>query len=81
MEVQLQQTKKDPAIVMSCDNRGSDKEFLFQKHDLTTVPCATEIKEEVIVLSATVPEVFCRVIRLFSMVTCTCNGYTPLIRF
>ncbi|KAK1581479.1 hypothetical protein Q3G72_006332 [Acer saccharum] len=56
MVVQLQQTKKDPAIVMSCDNRASDKEFLFQKHDLTTAPCATEIKEEVNVLSATVPE-------------------------
>ncbi|KAK2663162.1 hypothetical protein Ddye_001736 [Dipteronia dyeriana] len=56
MVVQLQQTKKDPAIVMSCDNRGSDKEFLFQKHDLTSVPCATEIKEEVTVLYATVPE-------------------------
>ncbi|KAI9154091.1 hypothetical protein LWI28_020789 [Acer negundo] len=56
MVVQLQQTKKDPPIVMSCDNRGSDKEFLFQKHNLTTAPCATEIKEEVTVLSATVPE-------------------------
>ncbi|KAL5739473.1 hypothetical protein ACOSQ2_028653 [Xanthoceras sorbifolium] len=56
MVVQLQQTKKDPSIVMSYDNRGSDKECLFPKHDLTTAPCATESKEEITVLSAPVPE-------------------------
>ncbi|KAK3205063.1 hypothetical protein Dsin_019109 [Dipteronia sinensis] len=59
MVVQLQQTKKDPSIVMSRNNKGSDKQFLFPKHDLTTVPCATERMEEVNVLSATVPEVVC----------------------
>lgn len=57
MIIQLQQAKKDPSIIMSCDNRGSDKEFYFPKHDLNTAPCATESKEEVTVLSAAVTEV------------------------
>lgn len=53
--IQLQQTKKDPSIIASCDNRSEKQSF--SKNDFTNAPHSTEIKEEVTVLSAKVTEV------------------------